>query len=110
MEIIFIGNQKLFIFLVSQTVMFMIQFGIFTRYFPYTLEETAKRIRNAGFNTVQLDMEFKDIDLTADNITKEKCNTIRDAFRRHNLPIIVFLIIIAWLILMPPNEKQIYIT
>lgn len=65
----------------------MIQVGIFTRYLPYTLEETAKRIRDLGFNTVQLDVEFKDMDLSADNITKEKCNTIRDTFRRHNLPI-----------------------
>ncbi len=65
----------------------MIQVGIFTRYLPYTLEETAKRIRDLGFNTVQLDVEFKDMDLATDSITKEKCITIRDAFRRHNLPI-----------------------
>lgn len=65
----------------------MIQVGIFTRYFPYTLEETAKRIRNLGFNTVQLDVEFKDMDLTEDSITKEKCIIIRDTFRLHNLPI-----------------------
>lgn len=65
----------------------MIQVGIFTRYFPYTLEETAKRIREAGFNTVQLDVAFKDMDLTADNITQQKCHTIRDTFRRYNLPI-----------------------
>ncbi|MFN2438514.1 MAG: sugar phosphate isomerase/epimerase family protein [Chitinophagaceae bacterium] len=65
----------------------MIQVGIFTRYLPYTLEETANRIRRLGFNTVQLDVEFKDMDLATDSITKEKCITIRDAFRRHNLPI-----------------------
>jgi sugar phosphate isomerase/epimerase len=65
----------------------MIQVGIFTGYFPYTLEETAKRIRDIGFNTVQLDVSFKDIDLSADRITKEKCNTIRDTFRRYNLPV-----------------------
>jgi sugar phosphate isomerase/epimerase len=65
----------------------MIQVGIFTGYFPYTLEETAKRIREIGFNTVQLDVSFKDMDLSTDNITKEKCNTIRDTFRRHNLPV-----------------------
>ncbi len=51
------------------------------------MEETAKRIRDLGFNTVQLDVEFKDMDLATDSITKEKCITIRDAFRRHNLPI-----------------------
>lgn len=65
----------------------MIQVGIFTGYFPYTLEETAKRIRDLGFNTVQLDVSFKDMDLSTENITKEKCNLIRDAFRRYNLPI-----------------------
>jgi sugar phosphate isomerase/epimerase len=64
----------------------MIQVGIFTGYFPYTLEETAKKIREIGFNTVQLDVSFKDMDLSTDNITKAKCNTIRDTFRRHNLP------------------------
>ncbi len=65
----------------------MMQVGIFTGYFPYTLEETAKRIRDIGFNTVQLDVSFKNMDLSTDSITKEKCNTIRDTFRRHNLPI-----------------------
>jgi sugar phosphate isomerase/epimerase len=65
----------------------MIQVGIFTGYFPYTLEETAKRIRSLGFNTVQLDVSFKDMDLSTENITKEKCNLIRDTFRRYNLPV-----------------------
>lgn len=65
----------------------MIQVGIFTRYFPYTLEETAKRIREAGFNTVQLDVAFKGMDLSTDNITKQNCHAIRNTFRSHNLPI-----------------------
>ena len=65
----------------------MIQVGIFTGYFPYSLEETAKKIRAIGFNTVQLDAGFKDMDLATENITKEKCHTIRDMFRRHNLPV-----------------------
>ncbi|MHA1565133.1 MAG: sugar phosphate isomerase/epimerase family protein, partial [Alphaproteobacteria bacterium] len=34
----------------------MIQTGIFTGYFPYALEESAKRIRAHDFNTVQLDL------------------------------------------------------
>ena len=46
----------------------MLQVGIFTAYFPYALEETARRIRAHGFNTVQLDLSFKDIDLSLDNI------------------------------------------
>jgi sugar phosphate isomerase/epimerase len=65
----------------------MIQVGIFTGYFPYTLEETAKRIRNIGFNTVQLDVSFKDMELATDQITSEKCKKIRDTFRRYNLPV-----------------------
>jgi len=65
----------------------MLQVGIFTAYFPYTLEETAKRIRAHGFNTVQLDLSFKDMDLSNENITSEKCKKIRDTFRHYDLPI-----------------------
>jgi len=65
----------------------MLQVGIFTGYFSYSLEETAKRIRELEFNTVQLDLIFKDMDLSTENITKEKCIKIRDTFRRYNLPI-----------------------
>lgn len=65
----------------------MLQVGIFTAYFPYALEETAKRIRAHGFNTVQLDLSFKDMDLADANITSANCKKIRDVFRRHDLPI-----------------------
>lgn len=65
----------------------MMQVGIFTGYFPYSLEETAKKIRELNFNTVQLDMHFKDLDVSAGQITKEKCVRIRETFRDHNLPI-----------------------
>ena len=65
----------------------MIQVGIFSGYFPYTLEETAKRIRSIGFNTVQLDASFKDMDLATGQFTSEKCKKIRNTFRTHNLPI-----------------------
>jgi sugar phosphate isomerase/epimerase len=65
----------------------MIQVGIFTGYFPYGLEETATRIREHGFNTVQLDMSFKDMDLETSKISKAKCKKIRDTFRAHNLPV-----------------------
>lgn len=65
----------------------MMQTGIFSGYFPYGLEETAGKIRALDFNTVQLDMHFKDIDLSAGQITKEKCVRIRETFRDHNLPI-----------------------
>lgn len=65
----------------------MIQVGIFSGYFPYGLEESAKKIRAAGFNTVQLDLHFKDMDLSAGKITKDKCVKIRETFRDHDLPI-----------------------
>lgn len=66
----------------------MIQVGIFTGYFPYTLKEQAQKIRALGFNTVQLDLAFKDIDFsTPDSITKEKAKTVRETFRDHDLPI-----------------------
>ena len=65
----------------------MMQVGIFTGYFPYGLEETAKKIRALGFNTVQLDLHFKDVDLSAGQITKDKAKKVRDTFRDHDLPI-----------------------
>jgi sugar phosphate isomerase/epimerase len=63
----------------------MIQTGIFTGYFPYSLHETADKIRKLGFNTVQLDVEFKDMDL--EKLDDNKCKVIRDTFRAYNLPI-----------------------
>jgi sugar phosphate isomerase/epimerase len=65
----------------------MFQTGIFTGYFPYGLEETAKRIRGHGFNTVQLDLHFKDIDVGPGQLDAAKCKRIRDTFRDHDLPI-----------------------
>lgn len=66
----------------------MIQVGIFTGYFPYALEEQARRIRALGFNTVQLDLAFKDIDFsTPEAITPEKARRVRETFRDHDLPI-----------------------
>ena len=65
----------------------MISVGIFNGYFPYTLEESIKKIKALGFSTVQLDLVFKDMDFSAGNITKEKCRKVRDSFRDANLPI-----------------------
>jgi len=65
----------------------MLQVGIFTAYFPYTLEETARKIRAQGFNTVQLDLMFKDLDLETKRIDSAVCRRIREAFRRHDLPV-----------------------
>ena len=65
----------------------MMQTGIFSGYFPYKLDKTAQVIRDHGFNTVQLDMHFKDVDVSDGQITVEKCKQIRETFRDHNLPI-----------------------
>lgn len=65
----------------------MMQTGIFTGYFPYGLRDTTAKIRALGFNTVQLDLAFQDMDLSPGHITSEKCARIRDAFRDANLPI-----------------------
>lgn len=65
----------------------MMQAGIFTGYFPYDLQTTAQKIRALNFNTVQLDLHFTDIDVSDGQVTPEKCRTIRDTFRDHNLPI-----------------------
>jgi sugar phosphate isomerase/epimerase len=65
----------------------MIQVGIFTGYFPYSLNETASKIRGHGFNTVQLDLEFKDMDLSTPNLNVANAKKIREAFRDQNLPI-----------------------
>ena len=66
----------------------MLQVGIFTGYFPYSLDETAKKIRSLGFNTVQLDLHFKDIDFsTPESITVDKAKHVRETFRDHDLPV-----------------------
>lgn len=65
----------------------MMQLGIFSGYFAYGLQESAKKIRSDGFNTVQLDLHFKDIDLSHGNLTVANCKRVRDTFRAHDLPI-----------------------
>ena len=65
----------------------MIPVGIFNGYYPYSLEEAIEKIRAHGFSTVQLDLAFKDMDLGPGQLTRKKCNRIRDAFRDANLPI-----------------------
>jgi len=66
----------------------MIQVGIFTGYYPYALAEVAKRARASGFNIVQLDLTFKDMDFSMPaSITTEKCRQVRDTFRRNDLAV-----------------------
>jgi sugar phosphate isomerase/epimerase len=65
----------------------MLHAGIFTGYYPYGLQETAQKIQAQGMTTVQLDLHFKDMDLSAGQITAAKAKLVRDTFRDHNLPI-----------------------
>ncbi|HOQ00933.1 MAG TPA: sugar phosphate isomerase/epimerase [Acetivibrio clariflavus] len=82
----------------------MLSVGIFSGYYPYTLEETVKRIKKDGFTCVQLDMDFKDIDLkTSEAITAEKAHRVRDAFRDANISIVS---ISAYTNLVHPNREQ----
>ena len=66
----------------------MISVGIFNGYYPYTLEESIRRIKAQGFTSVQLDLCFKDMDLDLKTLTVEKCHVIRDAFRDANIQIV----------------------
>lgn len=82
----------------------MLSVGIFSGYYPYTLEETVARIKKDGFTCAQLDMEFKDIDLsTPEAITKEKAHKVRDAFRDANISIVS---ISAYTNLVHPDKEQ----
>jgi len=66
----------------------MISVGIFNGYFPYTLEESVKRIKALGFTAVQLDLSFKGMDLSFDSLNREKCRYISDTFREADLPVV----------------------
>ncbi|MCC8180147.1 MAG: sugar phosphate isomerase/epimerase, partial [Planctomycetes bacterium] len=66
----------------------MISVGIFTGYYPYGIDETIARIKKHGMSCVQLDLEFKDIDLSRGKVTKEKANLVRDKFRDADVPIV----------------------
>ncbi len=66
----------------------MISVGIFTGYYPYSIDEVIKRIKKTDFNCVQLDVSFKDCDATKGELTKAKALEIRNKFRDANLPII----------------------
>ena len=66
----------------------MINVGIFTGYYPYSVDESIRRIKESDFNCVQLDVSFKDCDATKGELTHEKAVEIRSKFRKANLPII----------------------
>ena len=81
----------------------MISVGIFNGYFPYTMEESIKRIKALGFTSVQLDLSFKGMDLSFNSLNAEKCHLIRDSFRDANLPIVA---ISGYTNLVHPNLKK----
>lgn len=66
----------------------MIATGIFTGYYPMTIDETIAQIKKDGFSCVQLDVSFKDCDAVKEYLKKEKANMIRDKFRDANIPIV----------------------
>lgn len=66
----------------------MISVGIFTGYYPYTIDETIARVKKDGMSCVQLDLEFKDVDLSRGSITGEKARMVRGKFRDANVPIV----------------------
>jgi sugar phosphate isomerase/epimerase len=61
--------------------------GIFTGYYPYTIDEVIKRIKSADFSCVQLDVSFKDCDAAKEYLSKQQANRSRDKFRDANLPV-----------------------
>lgn len=81
----------------------MISVGIFNGYFPYTLEESIKRIKASGFTSVQLDLSFKGMDLSLSSLTQKKCHLIRDAFRDADLPVVA---VSGYTNLVHPNLKK----
>jgi len=66
----------------------MISVGVFTGYYPNTIDETIKKIKADGMSCVQLDVQFKDCDAMKDGLTKARANEVRDKFRDANLPVI----------------------
>ncbi len=66
----------------------MISVGIFTGYYPLTIDETIKQIKEDGFSCVQLDVSFKDFDVMKHELTQAKAIEIRNKFRDANLPIV----------------------
>ena len=66
----------------------MIATGIFTGYYPDTVDHVIAKIKEDGFSCVQLDVTFKDIDAAKERLTKAKAREIAARFRDANLPII----------------------
>jgi sugar phosphate isomerase/epimerase len=60
--------------------------GIFTHYVPGTVDETARRIKAYGFETVQLNLEFADWRF-ADDSSVSACRAVCETFLGHGLEI-----------------------
>jgi sugar phosphate isomerase/epimerase len=65
----------------------MISVGIFTGYFPYGLHEVIDKMKALGFSNAQLDLDFRDMDMSTESLNDASAKTIRTAFRNANLPI-----------------------
>lgn len=81
----------------------MIQTGIFTGYYPCTVDETIRRIKAQDFSCVQLDVSFKDCDAVKEELTAQKARLIRDKFRAANLPIVA---VSAYTNLVHPDREK----
>jgi sugar phosphate isomerase/epimerase len=77
--------------------------GIFTGYYPYTIDEVIKRIKASDFSCVQLDVSFKDCDSAKEHLSKQKANEIRGKFRDANLPIVA---VSAYTNLIHPDPQK----
>jgi sugar phosphate isomerase/epimerase len=81
----------------------MIAVGIFTGYYPYTIDEVITRIKAHNFSCVQLDVAFKDIDASKEPLTKQQAVLIRDKFRDANLPVVA---VSAYTNLVHPDKAK----
>lgn len=66
----------------------MIATGIFTGYYPDTVDGVIAAVKRDGFSCVQLDVSFKDCNAAKEGLSKEKAREIYGKFRDANLPII----------------------
>jgi len=81
----------------------MISVGIFTGYYPHTIDETIKKIKADKMSCVQLDVSFKDCDSAKEYLTKSNANKIRDKFRDADLPVIA---VSSYTNLIAPDKEK----
>jgi sugar phosphate isomerase/epimerase len=80
-----------------------LRIGIFTGYFDYPLEACARRVRDAGFTTVQLDFKFPDIATSTRSITAEACRRIRQVFAAADIG---FAAVSGYVNLIAPDKER----